>query len=651
MSNSQLDLLIVDDCEDDAALVARQFTKAGYEVSYICVQTLAGMAGALEDRNWDAVISDVSMPSFSAAAALDLYLQRGLDCPFMVVSGVVAEENAVALLKAGAHDFVLKSRLARLVPAFEREQRERANRRAHREAEEARRISEERYALAEMGSNDGLWDWNLKTNGIYFSPRWLEMVGLVEDDSPRTPATWLDNVHPEDRPALLKQFEAHLNEHSSHFTAEHRLRHSDGSFRWVLARGVAITDCSGEPCRMAGSLTDITAAKVAELRLREANAKLEAAVVSRTRFLASASHDMRQPIQALFCFAAILGEKLAGDAGGLDVLVDLENSLGSLKDLLDALLDISKLDAGMVKPEPLPVPIAPIIDRVLAEMAPAAQAKGITLRMVRTDEQVRTDPGLLARMLRNLVENAIRYTDRGGVLVGCRRRGNRVRLEVWDTGLGISDSHRKLIFEEFYQVGNSERDRQKGLGLGLSIVSRLAKMLHHAIEVESRPGSGSMFALVLPREAAASVAAPCDAPAEMEVSEGTGGWLVLIEDELMVATAMARLITGWGFEVVVADSAEDAVRKARPPNARNGPPRAIVADYRLRDGETGMEAIEAVRKLCGRAIPSIVVTGDTGIDRLHAIHATGAVVLHKPVPPRDLRRTLTAIIAKDDTRC
>lgn len=650
MSNSRLDLLIVDDCEDDAALVARQFTKAGYEVTYVCVQTQAGMAGALEGRNWDAVISDVSMPSFSAAAALDLYLELGLDCPFMVVSGVVAEENAVALLKAGAHDFVLKSRLARLVPAFEREQRERMSRRAHREAEEARRISEERYALAELGSNDGLWDWNLKTGAIYFSPRWLEMIGHSEDDSARTPATWLDRIHPEDRPVLLKQFEDHLNEHSSHFSFEHRLRHSDGSYRWMLARGVAVIDDSGEPCRMAGSLTDITAAKVAELRLREVNAKLEAAIVSRTRFLASASHDMRQPIQALFCFAAILGEKLAADPEGCEVLSALESSLGSLKDLLDALLDISKLDAGMVKPAPVAVAIAPIVDRVLAEMAPMAHAKGIDLRMVRTDDLVRTDPVLLARMLRNLVENAIRYTERGCVLVGCRRRGDRVRLEVWDTGVGISEAHRKLIFEEFFQVGNSERDRRKGLGLGLSIVSRLAKMLNHAIEVESRPGSGSRFALVLPREAGASVAVPCDAPAERAVDNAAGGWVVLIEDEAMVATAMARLITAWGFDVAVADSAEDAVRKARPLAARDGPPRAIVADYRLRDGETGMEAIEAVRKLCGRAIPSIVVTGDTAIDRLHAIHATGAVILHKPVPSGELHRTLTALIAKDETR-
>jgi len=501
MGSSGLRLLIVDDCEDDAALVARQFARAGYEVDYVCLQTESAMAAALDEGSFDAVIADVTMPHFSAGRALEVYKARGVDRPFLVVSGVVGEENAVALLKAGAHDFVLKSRLARLVPAFERERREAAGRRAQREAETALRKSEERYALAELGSKDGLWDWDLASDQIYFSPRWCDIAGLAADEPAPTPSVWLERIHPEDRDTVLGRLDDHLGGRSSHFAAEHRLRQQDGGYRWVSARGVAVPDAAGN-WRMAGSLTDITAAKDAELLLRDANAKLQSAIEAKTRFLAAASHDMRQPVQALFFFAAALAERMEDDDGAREVLADLQGSLGSLSELLDALLDVSRIDAGMVKAEKSVVALGAVLARVATEMAPVARAKGLRLRMVPTGLSADSDPALLARMLRNLVQNAIRYTERGGVLLGCRRRGAAVHLEVWDTGIGISAENIGLIFEEFFQVGNHERDRRRGLGLGLAIVSRLARMLDHTVSVDSRPSRGSRFSVVLPLSAA-----------------------------------------------------------------------------------------------------------------------------------------------------
>ncbi len=641
-----LRLLIVDDCEDDAFLIVRQFTQVGYQVESRRVDTAAAMANALADAAWDAVISDVTMPRFSAEAALALYGKMGCDMPFLVVSGVVSEENAVALLKAWAHDFLSKFRLARMVPAFERERREAVRRRAHRAAEESLRLSEERYALAARGANDGLWDWNLTTAKVYYSARWYEMLGLPADAASdglptATLDDWLNRIHPDDAGRVREALDQHLAGRSPHFSVQHRLRHAGGGHRWMLARGVAVGGEGGRLVRMAGSFTDITASKVAELRLRQAKDKIEAATAAKMRFLAAASHDMRQPVQALFCFSAVLAERLRHDHAVRGVLDDLDKSLSSLKELLDALLDVSKLDAGVVKPSLAAVAVRPVMERVWKEMAPQAAAKGLRLRMVPSSAVATSDAGLLARILRNLVENAVRYTERGGVVFGCRRRGERILLQVWDSGIGIPERNRDMIFEEFFQLGNSERDRRKGLGLGLAIVSRLSRLLDHPVDLRSCLGKGSMFSVALPR-VGRSAAEPADLPAAC-VAPGYG-WVVVIDDERMVAEALASLIRTWGYRVTVAQSADDAVSQIAPQLDRCGPPQAVVADYRLGQGRTGLEAIAAVRSCCRATVPSVVLTGDTASDRLNEIDAADAAMLHKPVPPAELRQVLGGLV-------
>jgi diguanylate cyclase (GGDEF)-like protein/PAS domain S-box-containing protein len=260
-------VLIIEDTEDDALLLWRALRRGGYEVQWQRVDTAPAMKTALESQPWDVVVSDYSMPRFSATDALALLKESGLDLPFIIVSGAIGEGAAVEAMKAGAHDYVMKSNLARLVPAIERERREARSRAKRRAAEAALHESEERYALAAQGANDGLWDWDLKTDRIYFSARWKSMLGYAGDEVGDRPTEWMARVHPADVERLRTEIAAHLEGRSPHFESEHRLEHKDGRYRWVISRGLAVLDTEGTAYRMAGSLTDVSERKMVEERL------------------------------------------------------------------------------------------------------------------------------------------------------------------------------------------------------------------------------------------------------------------------------------------------------------------------------------------------------------------------------------------------
>lgn len=260
-------MLVVEDSEDDAMLLISELREAGYDPAFERVDTAKAMKAALATEPWDLVISDYSMPRFSASAALTLLQESGLDLPFIIVSGAIGEDAAVAAMKAGAHDWVMKSNPARLHHVIERELREASGRRDRRRAEAALRESEERYALAAQGANDGLWDWNLKRNEIYFSPRWKAMLGFEDNEIGSSTDEWFNRVHADDLGRVKMEIAAHLGGLTRHFENEHRMMHKDGTYRWMLSRGIAVPDADGTRQRMAGSLTDITDRKLAEEQL------------------------------------------------------------------------------------------------------------------------------------------------------------------------------------------------------------------------------------------------------------------------------------------------------------------------------------------------------------------------------------------------
>ena len=371
----------------------------------------------------------------------------------------------------------------------------------------------------------------------------------------------------------------------------------------------------------------------------------ESANLAKSKFLAAASHDLRQPVHALGLFVGAL-RGLAMPSAARPLVDQIESSINALDSLFSALLNISRLDAGVVTAEPRPFAIRSAVDIVCREYAHEAGAKGVRLEWVDCAAIVNSDPVLVERILRNLVSNAVRYTERGRILVGCRRRGRAIALQVWDTGVGIPADEQARVFQEYYQVGNPERDRAKGLGLGLAIVRRLAELIGCELRLRSAPGRGSCFEIALPLAEGAPIGAE-SSPAVLDgaITRGDGaitrGIVVIVDDERAIRQATASLLTGWGFDVVAAASGDEAVKRLSASPSR---PNLIISDYRLRGKENGLHAIERLRSEYGRSIPAMLVTGDTAPDRLAEAQASGLLLLHKPVAKGKLRAAIVNLI-------
>jgi CheY-like chemotaxis protein len=316
-------------------------------------------------------------------------------------------------------------------------------------------------------------------------------------------------------------------------------------------------------------------------------------------------------------------------------------------EMFNSLLDISRLDAGVLMPKIVEFPVARVLQRIDATFDQAAREKGLRLRVVRSDAWVRSDVLLLERILLNLVSNAVRYTSRGGIVVGCRQRGEMLRIEVWDSGPGIPEGHRQNIFGEFFQLPASERNRYGGLGLGLAIVDRLRRLLNHEIELTSTVGRGSRFTLLVPMAAEGvtsveTLRAPHPAAFAVE-----GKVILIIDDAPIVLEGTSGLLGKWGYAVVTAGSDEAALSQLAE---RAQCPDLIISDYHLADGKTGIEAIERIETAFGASIPAILISGDTAPERLRDARDKGYILLHKPVDPMRLRAVMHQLFRHHDDR-
>lgn len=367
----------------------------------------------------------------------------------------------------------------------------------------------------------------------------------------------------------------------------------------------------------------------------QARSRAEEASRAKSKFLAAASHDLRQPLHAVNLFIEALRNEKDPARAEL-VLTHLSTSAQSLEELLNELLDISKLEAGLFKPHIKVLSLQEVFDALEHELQPVADEKDIGLRFVPTRLSIASDPNMLGRILRNIINNAIRYTDTGAVLVGCRRKGTTVAITISDTGPGIATEHHLAIFREFYQLGNPERDRRKGLGLGLAIVDGLCRVLDHPLELKSRIGHGSTFAVHVPIAAADPT---CDEIVKAETPVPLENYGVLIiDDEPAICRAMNEVLRSWGCRVVTAESGQDALAQL---STSGFVPDVIIADYRLREGHTGANVIAEIRQSLGKSIPAAILTGDTAPERLREASAGGFVLLHKPIQPSRLRAALT----------
>ncbi|MFK0274590.1 ATP-binding protein [Ensifer sp. NPDC090286] len=383
-------------------------------------------------------------------------------------------------------------------------------------------------------------------------------------------------------------------------------------------------------------------------RLQEERDRAQTADRSKSRFLAAASHDLRQPIHALSLFISTLGALgRNGDVPGKNAreLADRARSvIASLGGLLDALLDISKLDAGIVTVAREPLSLRRLLADLKAEFSGIAKDQDLGWRVVMTDVWVDTDPMMLKRVLDNLLSNAFRYTRTGTVLMGCRRRGAQVEVQVWDTGVGIPASEQEEIFEEFVQLQNPARDRAQGLGLGLAIVQRTAALLGHPVRVVSMEGRGSMFSITLPVVAPPSLAKPGRAHPTAATQHGG---IVVIDDESDALDATALLLRTLGYAVYAGRSAA-AARTELEKAARLGeaPVDLVITDYRLEAGKTGIDAIREIRAYLGWEVPALILSGDTSPARLKEVTASGHRLLHKPLDAVRLEEEIEALLAE-----
>ena len=371
------------------------------------------------------------------------------------------------------------------------------------------------------------------------------------------------------------------------------------------------------------------------------NAKIDAERANKAKsvFLASASHDLRQPLNAMQMYIAALQSKVK-DKEILRIIEDINSVSISTARLLNALLDVSELEVGAIKPRFEIFSVNNILISIFQSFLPLAKDKELDFRVVPSSFYVRSDPALLNRILGNFMSNAIRYTDKGSVLIGCRKRGDKVVIEVWDTGCGISDDQMSLIYEDFYQIENKERDRGKGLGLGLALAKRLAESLEHTIDSKSTLGNGSCFSVAV--DIAENKIDDNQAESFMNIMNLSGANILLVEDDMDVLKATKQLLESWGCKVKTARNKDEVMNLIKENPYDN--PDIILADNRLPGDASGIDITYLIQEKLQASIPCVIMTGDVERNHVQSIIDQGFPVLLKPIQPAKFRAMLSHLI-------
>ncbi len=392
------------------------------------------------------------------------------------------------------------------------------------------------------------------------------------------------------------------------------------------------------------TFTDVSERKAIRKALEEAKFEAEKANIAKSRFLAAASHDLRQPLQTLTLIQALLARSVKEDKPA-KYIVRLGETLGAMSGMLNTLLDINQIEAGVVQPAISTFAISEVLERLRDEFAYPAEAKQLTLRVVSTKLIVHSDPRLLEQMIRNLLSNAFKYTKRGKVLLGCRRKGDVISIEIWDTGIGIPDDELQAIFLEYHQLDNVARERNRGLGLGLSIVQRLTKLLDHKIEVRSKLGKGSVFAIeiMVPSEVSVDRIKPSAQASKLAPRETPlrAGCILVVEDDPDVRELVELLLKAEGHDVSTARDGAEALELVAEGRVD---PELLLADFNLPKGMNGLQLAAKLRGLLRRQLPIVIMTGDISTATMRDVNAQDCVQLNKPVKPKQMMETIQRLL-------
>lgn len=600
--------------------MVREIQRGEYTVTWERVETRASMQAALSNRSWDIILSDYSMPHFSAMSALETLKASELDIPFLVVSGTIGEETAVAALKAGAHDFLVKGKLARLVPAIERELRDAKLRRSHREAQSRYQLLVERLPIIVY-----LSPVNKLKDTIYVSPQIETILGYSSEKWVADPQFWQTRLHPDDRDLVLNVVaESDLTGNPS--TMEFRMLARDGHVVWFHDQTMLIRDERGQPLYWQGIKIDITKHKQAEEEILKLNTELEQRVQNRTveleralrakdEFLASMSHELRTPLNAILGLSESLSERAAGPLNEKQerYVKTITESGYHLLSLINDILDLARIDAGQIILNVAEVDLQQVCQaslRMINELAVRKQQR-VTLEVDDAIGSIWVDERRLKQILVNLLSNAVKFTPADGslgLIVHGDRQEKRVMFTVWDNGIGIHQSDLVRLFRPFIQLDSSLAREAPGTGLGLALVAQMVRLHGGSVNVESQPGEGSRFTVTLPWEPALAT----DADLRMR---STGKFrairpeakdrpiVLLIEDTREATVMLTDYLQLAGYQVLSARDAltgMDLAKRTRPD--------LILMDVQL----PGVDGLEATRRLRAdpdfRTIPIIALT-------------------------------------------
>ena len=510
--------------------------------------------------------------------------------------------------------------------------------------------SEQRFRDIAESASDWFWEMDAENRYKYQSARGLELFSISSDEV--VGMSWRELLAQRDLEVDPDEMEDQLGvlrDEQAFSDFSYSILDRSGERIYVESSGRPYYNSDGEFLGYRGVSRDVTSRWKAQEELIQAMEEAELADQAKSRFLASASHDLRQPLQALNLFVSALSEMESDPAKG-ELISKTQTSIDALAGLLNALLDISKLEAGLIVPSVAMLGFDRIV-QLAEEFIPVANAKGLELEVVPASLVFESDPILLETILRNLLTNAVKYTDSGKVLIGCRRKPGVARIEIWDTGAGIPLHQIELIFEEFYQVGNSARDRELGLGLGLSIVKRTADLLGHSIEVKSEPGRGSMFAIEVPLVDLSQTDSLPEPPADQVSSRVEpelvvhSGKVILIDDEPSILDSMELVLTNMGYDVTACQcSGPNCPDYLDLADRCGAAPDLIVTDYRLPEGMTGIDAVKGLRDKYNSEIPAILISGDISEETLLEVNLHNLTMLHKPVHARELRSVISEMV-------
>jgi two-component system, cell cycle sensor histidine kinase and response regulator CckA len=595
-----LRVLIVEDSEDDAELLLRELKRGGYDVTFERVFTAPAMTAVLEKGGWEIIISDHNMPGFTAMDALAILRSKNIDAPFIIVSGSITEEAAVRAMKAGANDFITKGRLARLLPAIERELKDAENRRRGRQAEEALRRGEDLYKLVVGVTQDTIYDADLKTNLVWFGGSFVSTFGYPQREEGWPFEWWRDQIHPDDVARVSADARRVLERGADNWAVEYRFRRADQSYATVYNRGNVIYDDQRRPLRWIGSLTDISDKKKLEEQLMQSQ-KMDAI----GQLAGGIAHDFNNFISVILGYSDFVAAGLpaAGEAGDTlkSDVSEIKNAALRAAALTRQLLAFSRRQVLEPSVMDLNISVAGM-EKLLFRLIGAT----VTLKTVLAPDlgRVKADPGQIEQVIMNLVVNACDAMPAGGtvtlethnVTLGSRlpdsgvdvEPGSYILLTATDTGHGMDEQTKLHIFEPFFTT----KEKGKGTGLGLSTVYGVVKQSGGYITVDSAPGKGTTFKIYLPRvedplktakEGAAS-AAPAAASATV----------LVVEDDDTIRKMVLRLLQSKGFQVLTAANGEAALAlcKAR----EKGSIDLVVSDV-VMPGISGIELVKRIEAM------------------------------------------------------